>query len=159
MSDSARPVALMAAETPPRAKPSNYPEPFAAMMAGRVKRALGDLFGLTHFGVNLTRLLPGGMSALRHAHIVQDEFVYILEGQPTLVTNAGKTALKPGMCAGFKGGTGDAHHLVNETDTDVVYLEIGDRMPGDGASYPDHDLMVEAVDGKWRYTHKDGKPY
>ena len=159
MSESARPVALIAAETPPRAKPSNYPEPFAAMMAGRVKRPLGDLFGLTHFGVNLTRLLPGGVSALRHAHIVQDEFVYIIEGRPTLVTNAGRTPLEPGMCAGFKGGTGDAHHLVNETESDVVYLEIGDRLPGDGATYPDDDLVAEAHDGKWRYAHKDGRPY
>ena len=96
-------------------------------MAGRDKRPLGDLFGLTNFGVNITRLAPGGASALRHAHTKQDEFVYILEGRPTLVTDAGRTALDPGMCAGFKAGSGDAHCLVNETGADVVYLEIGDR--------------------------------
>ena len=111
-------------------------------MAGRVKRPLGDLFGLTNFGVNLTRLAPGAISALRHAHTKQDEFVYILEGRPTLVTDAGRTALEPGMCAGFKGGSGDAHHLVNETADDVVYLEIGDRIPGDSATYPDDDLAA-----------------
>jgi len=161
MSDpvSSRPVALVAGDVPPRAKSSNYPEPFFSRMSGRVKRPLGDLFGLANFGVNLTRLLPGAASALRHAHTMQDEFVYILEGRPTLVTDAGRTRLGPGMCAGFKGGTGDAHHLVNETAEDVVYLEIGDRTPGDGAVYPDDDIAAVAVDGKWRFTHKDGTPY
>ncbi len=153
------PTALVAADAPPRAKSSNYPEPFFSRMLKREKRPLGDLFGLANFGVNLTRLQPGGESALRHAHVKQDEFVYILEGRPTLVTDAGRTALAPGMCAGFKAGTGDAHHLVNETDEDVVYLEIGDRTPGDAATYPDDDIFAEVVDGKPRFTHKDGTPY
>ncbi len=153
------PVALAAADAPARAKASNYPEPFFSRMMKRDKRPLGDLFGLKSFGVNLTRLAPGGESALRHAHVKQDEFVYILEGRPTLVTDAGRTALEPGMCAGFRGGSGDAHHLINETAEDVVYLEIGDRLPGDGASYPDDDIVAEAVDGKWRFVHKDGTPY
>ena len=160
MSDHAsQPVAMAAAEAPPRAKPSNYPEPFASRMAKRDKRPLGDLFGLTNFGVNLTRLAPGGSSSLRHAHAKQDEIVYILEGSPTLITNPGRTPMKPGMCAGFKAGTGDAHHLVNETEEDVVYLEIGDRTPGDSAAYPDDDLAVETVDGKLHFTHKNGAPY
>ena len=107
MSDDAkRPVALLAAEAPPRLFRTNYPEPFASRMAGRDKRPLGDLFGLTNFGVNITRLAPGGSSALRHAHTKQDEFVYILEGRATLVTDAGRTPLEPGMCAGFKAGAG-----------------------------------------------------
>jgi uncharacterized cupin superfamily protein len=160
MSDGAsRPVALVAAYAPARAKSSNYPEPFFSRMAKRQKRPLGDLFGLTNFGVNLTRLAPGGSSALRHAHTKQDEFVYILEGGPTLVTDAGRTALTPGMCAGFKAGTGDGHHLVNETDEDVVYLEIGDRTSGDSANYPDDDLVAALVDGRWRFTRKDGTLY
>ena len=159
LSASACPVAVVAAEAPPRAKASNYPEPFASRVAGRTKRPLGDLFGLASFGVNLTTLKPGAVSALRHAHIKQDEFVYILEGEPTLVTDAGRTRLKAGMCAGFKGGTGDAHHLVNETEEDVVYLEIGDRLPGDAATYPEDDLVVEMIEGKWRFAHKDGTPY
>src|SRR5258705_13696792 len=124
MSEKGKSVAIVAAEAPARAKPSNYPEPFAARMAGREKRPLGDLFGLTNFGVNLTRLAPGAASSLRHAHAKQDEFVYILEGRPTLVTNAGETELAPGICAGFKAGTGDAHHLVNRTAEDVLYLEV-----------------------------------
>src|SRR5881227_3142170 len=97
-------VAIRAADAPVRTKPSNYPEPFASRVAGREKRPLGDLFGLTNFGVNLTRMAPGAMSALRHAHTRQDEFVYVLEGEPTLVTDAGETQLRPGMCAGFKAG-------------------------------------------------------
>src|SRR5687767_12354888 len=118
------PVAVVATDVPPRTKPSNYPEPFASRMAGRLKKPLGDLFGLTNFGVNLTRLAPGASSALRHAHTRQDEFVYILQGHPTLHTDEGLTQLSPGMCAGFKSGTGNGHRLINETAADVVYLEI-----------------------------------
>ena len=157
--DAKRPVALLAAEAPARVKSSNYPEPFFTRMLKRDKRPLGDLFGLTNFGVNLTRLQPGGSSALRHAHAKQDEFVYILEGRPTLITDAGRTALKPGMCAGFKAGTGDAHHLVNESAEDVVYLEIGDRTPGETATYPDDDLAMANIDGRLRFTRKDGTLY
>jgi uncharacterized cupin superfamily protein len=154
------PKALNALDAPPRTKRSNYPEPFASRMKGREKRALGDLFGLTNFGVNLTRLAPGASSALRHAHSKQDEFIYILEGQPTLVTDAGEAALQPGMCAGFKAGDGDGHHLLNRSRSDVVYLEVGDRSAGDAASYPDDDLeAVIGADGKWRFTRKDGTPY
>ncbi|MGA2494924.1 MAG: cupin domain-containing protein [Roseiarcus sp.] len=159
MSQSERPVAIRAADAPARAKPSSYPEPFAKVMARREKRPLGDLFGLTNFGVNLTRLIPGGSSALRHAHSKQDELVYVLEGRPTLQTDQGKVALAPGACAGFKAGTGDAHRLINETNEDVVYLEVGDRTPGDAVSYPDDDIRADFVDGKWRYAHKDGTPY
>ena len=128
-------------------------------MAGRDKRPLGDLFGLTNFGVNITRLAPGGCSALRHAHTKQDEFVYILEGRATLVTDVGRTALHPGMCAGFKAGTGDGDCLVNETGADVVYLEIGDRTAGDAVDYPDDDLAVVTVDGQRRMAPMDGAPY
>ena len=154
------PVALKASEAPPRVKPTSYPEPFASRMSGRLKRPLGDLFGLANFGVNLTRLAPGAISALRHAHSKQDEFVFILEGEPTLHTDEGRTRLSPGMCAGFKSGTGNGHCLVNETEQDVVYLEIGDRTPDDEGSYPRDDLKASlGSDGKWIYTHKDGRPY
>jgi uncharacterized cupin superfamily protein len=158
-SDNPR-VAVVAREAPPRVKQTNYPEPFASRMAGREKRPLGELFGLTNFGVNLTRLAPGGVSALRHAHSKQDELVYILEGEPTLVTDRGETPLRPGMCAGFKAGSGDAHHLINRTASPVLYLEVGDRTPGDAVSYPDDDLEARlAPDGRWRFVHKDGSPY
>ncbi len=153
------PVAIVAEEAPPRTRPSIYPAPFAARMAGRTKHPLGDLFGLGNFGVNLTRLAPGAGSALRHAHTRQDEFIYVLEGHPTLVTDAGETELAPGMCAGFRAGTGNAHQLLNRSGADVVYLEVGDRSPGDSASYPDDDLQAQLVEGGWRFTHKDGTPY
>ena len=128
-------------------------------MAGRRKQPLGDLFGLTNFGVNLSRLAPGAVSALRHAHSRQDEFVYVLQGRPTLHTDQGRSRLSPGMCAGFKAGTGNGHRLINETEEEVVYLEIGDRAPGDEGSYPDDDLVALRADGGWRFVHKDGSPY
>jgi uncharacterized cupin superfamily protein len=153
-------IAIYAAEAPPKVKQTNYPEPFAARVAGRRKHPLGDLFGLKNFGVNLTHLAPGGISALRHAHTVQDEFIYILQGTPVLITDAGETPLEPGMCAGFRSGTGNAHHLVNRGTDAVVYLEIGDRNAGDRAVYPDDDLhAVLDGAGQWAFTHKDGSLY
>lgn len=157
--DDSAPLAINALSAPPRTKPSNYPEPFFSRMGKREKRPLGDLFGLTNFGVNLTRLLPGGESALLHRHSRQDEFIYILEGEPTLVTDRGEEALAPGMCAGFP-AQGLAHQLVNRTQSDVFYLEIGDRTPGDEGAYPNDDLKASlGNDGKWTFTHKDGRPY
>jgi uncharacterized cupin superfamily protein len=159
MASQRTPVAIVAADAPVKAKRSNYPEPFASRMAGREKHPLGDLFGLSNFGVNLTRLAPGAVSALRHAHTKQDEFVYILQGRPTLHTDEGHTLLAPGMCAGFKAGTGNGHHLVNNTSGEVVYLEVGDRTPGDEGTYPDDDLRAQLVDGRWVFAHKNGMPY
>ena len=153
------PIAVVAAQTPPRTRPSIYPEPFASRMAGRVKHPLGDLFGLTNFGVNLVRLMPGAGSALRHAHSKQDEFVYILQGNAVLVTDAGETQLSTGMCAGFRFGTGNAHQLLNRSGDEVIYLEVGDRSAGDTAVYPDDDLQAALVEGKWQFAHKDGSPY
>jgi uncharacterized cupin superfamily protein len=158
MSTGSRPVAVVAEALPERPAPKLGP--FAARLAGRQKRVLGDVFGLTNFGVNLTRLAPGAASALRHAHTRQDELVYILEGEATLVTNTGETRLRPGMCAGFKAGTGDAHQLVNRGERDVVFLEVGDRSAGDAVAYPDDDVeAIQGPDGKYQYRHKDGTPY
>lgn len=160
MAESKFPRALMAAAAAPRSAPSLYPEPFAQRMEGREKRPLGAVFGLSNFGVNLTRLAPGAVSALRHAHSRQDEFIYVLAGKPVLRTDAGETGLSPGMCAGFRAGSGDAHQLLNPTDKDVVYLEIGDRSAGDTVVYPDDDLRaVLDENGRWCFAHKDGTPY
>lgn len=159
MTHKITPVVVTALDVPPRTKPSLYPEPFATMMLGRVKRQLGDVFGLKNFGVNLTRLEPGAVSALRHAHTKQDEFIYVLEGHPTLHTDEGRQPLAPGMCAGFAAGTDNAHRLTNETNETVLFIEIGDRTAGDEASYPDDDLKAELIDGKWRFSHRDGTPY
>jgi uncharacterized cupin superfamily protein len=157
MSEPRHLVAVRAADAEPRVRPSFYPPEIAARLGGRLKRPLGDLFGLSHFGVNLTRLAPGAMSALRHAHSRQDEFVYILEGNPLLVTDEGEVLLAPGMCAGFKAGTGNGHHLVNRSAKEVVYLEIGDRSAGDEVVYPDDDLQA-GLDGAGQriFTRKDG---
>jgi uncharacterized cupin superfamily protein len=153
-----RPVAIQSEAVTPRTG-TLYPEPFASMVAGRAKRVLGDLFGLGAFGVNLTRLAPGACSSMRHAHSHEDEFVFILEGTPTLVTNAGETELQPGMCAGFAAGSDDAHQLVNGGTSDVVYLEIGSRNADDTVDYPDDDLALQRIDGQYLYFHKDGQPY
>ena len=153
------PIAVTAIEVPPRARPSMYPADLVDKIGGREKRVLGDLFGLRNFGVNLTRLPPGSASALRHAHEKQDEFVYILQGSCTLVTDAGETPMAEGMCAGFRAGTGDAHHLVNRGDADCLYLEVGDRTLFEAVTYPDDDLKIlPGPDGKSVYYRKDGTP-
>jgi len=153
------PIALVALDALPRTKPSNYPEPFRSMMEGRVKRPLGDLFGLANFGVNIAAVPPGAVSALRHAHSKQDEFVYVVSGTLTLHTDAGETELSSGMCAGFKAGTGNAHRLMNNGIQPAVYLEVGDRTAGDSVAYPDDDLVAKLTEGGWVFEHKDGTPY
>jgi uncharacterized cupin superfamily protein len=153
------PIAVQASAVPPRTGAIHLPHPFAGLLRRRVKHPLGDAFGLKAFGVNLTRLAAGDASALHHRHSVQDELVYVLEGHPTLVTDAGELELAPGMCAGFP-ANGPAHHLENRTDREVVVLEVGDRAPGDQVSYPNDDLVLVATpDGKRRALHKDGAPY
>ncbi len=138
---------------------SGYPAPFHAECARRTKRALGDAVGLTHFGVNLTHLNPGDWSAQRHWHTHEDEFVYVLEGELTLVTDAGEQVLTPGMAAGFPAGVEDGHCLINRSDAVAVYLEVGDRAPEDRAYYPDIDLIAEPHDGGHRYTNRKGELY
>lgn len=139
---------------------SGYPEPFRAECMDREKRALGDAFGLDQFGINLTRLAPGAASAQRHWHSHEDELVYLLEGEAVLVTDAGEQVMTPGMCTGFKAGIPDGHQLVNRSDRDVIFLEVGTRASEGGADYPDIDMIVRRSDTlKWRYLHKDGTPY
>jgi uncharacterized cupin superfamily protein len=127
-------------------------------MAGRVKRRLGDVFELKNFGVNLTKITPGSISSLWHSHSKQDEFVYVLAGTATLVTDVGEALIAPGECAGFPAG-GPARHLVNRTNADVVYLEIGDRAPSDQVTYPEDDLQaVSVADGSWVFRRESGVP-
>ncbi len=160
MPNEKKPAAVVATEVAPRTKPSNYPEPFASQMAGRVKRQLGDVFGLSNFGVNLTCMVPGSISALRHSHSRQDEFIYVLSGTPTLRYGEDEYLMASGECIGFKGGNGLAHQLLNAGEVDAVYLELGDRLAGDTVQYPDDDLaLVQDADGAWAARHKDGTPY
>jgi len=160
MSERTRPpLAVLAAQVPTRTGAQHLPAPFARLLSRRVKHPLGDEFGLKAFGVNLTRLAAGDASALHHRHSLQDEFVYVLEGHPTLVSDDGTAELCPGMCAGFP-AKGPAHHLENRTGREVVVLEVGDRAGGDQVSFPLDDLAtVTGPDGKRRFTHKDGTPY
>jgi uncharacterized cupin superfamily protein len=134
---------------------SSYPPPYHADNSNRYNRRIGDHAGLTHYGVVLTRIVPGGQSSHRHAHATQDEFVYVLEGEAVLETNDGAQLLKPGMCAGFPAGTGDAHRFLNRTDKDVLLLVVGDRSPND-----DVDIhLAWQPDGSRRFFHKNGTPY
>jgi uncharacterized cupin superfamily protein len=143
----------------PEASGSIYPEPYKSRVAGRRRRRLGDAGGLKNFGVNLTRLDPGAESSMRHWHARQDELIYVVEGELTLVTGAGRQKLRAGMAAAFPAGDGDGHQLVNESGRPALYLEIGDRTPGDSVTYTDVDLAAEMVDGRWVMSHKDGTPY
>jgi uncharacterized cupin superfamily protein len=138
---------------------TGYPAPFDRVVVGRERKRLGNAVGLDQFGVNLTTLKPGAASALRHWHQQEDELVYILEGEVVLIEDAGETVLKPGDAAGFKANTPNGHHLVNKTDRDAVYLEIGTRAKQECASYPDVDLMAVRDARGMRYTHKNGEPY
>ena len=138
---------------------TNYPPQFQNVVQGREKSVLGDLVGLTQFGVNLTRLKPGAASALRHWHENEDEFVYVLEGELVLIEDGGETLLRPGDAAGFKAGVPNGHHLVNKTQRDAVYLEIGTRAPAERAHYPDVDLEFIRDKDKVQVRHKSGEPY
>jgi uncharacterized cupin superfamily protein len=153
-------AAIEAVSAPARAPVLTFPEPLASLMKDRIRHPLGTHFGITNFGVNLTYLPPGSVSAPRHSHSHQDEFVYILEGTPILVTSAGEMPLRPGMCAGFKAGSDNAHQLRNRSDTIAVYLEIGDRTAGDVVTYPDDDIKIDKMpNGRLQVVRKDGSPY
>jgi uncharacterized cupin superfamily protein len=137
---------------------SSYPAPYDEPCRERKRFRLGDLAGLTQFGVNLLRLPPGVWSSQRHWHTAEDEFVYVLEGEVVLVSDAGEEVLRPGDCAGFKAGDRNAHQLQNRAGVDAVLLEIGSRnMDHDSVDYPDIDLTIRA--GARTFLHKDGTPY
>jgi len=153
-----RPATLRAADVPARTG-TIYPQPYAAAMAGRAKRALGDLFGLSQFGVNLTVLAPGSASSERHWHESEDEFVYVLEGEVSLIDDAGEHLLTAGMCAGFKAGVPNGHKLVNRSSMPATMLEVGTRSDGDRAHYPEADMAAVKENGKFRITRKDGTAY
>ncbi len=138
---------------------SNYPEQFKPVVAGRSKKRLGNAAGLQNFGVNLVELAPGSASALRHWHDKQDEFIYVLSGEITLVTDAGEEILTVGNCAGFPAQVADGHCLINRSQEIAIYLEIGDRTADDQVTYPDDDLIAQSSTNGWIFTHKDGKLY
>jgi len=159
-SDKRKRMAVDALSVSPRQPQVSAPPELILRFAGRLKRSLGDYFVLSNFGVNIAQLAPGAISSLRHAHSSQDEFIYVVQGEPTLVTDDGETILKSGSCVGFKAGTGNAHQLVNRTQNEVIYLEVGDRSVPDEVAYPDDDLAIKVdASGKVEFRHKDGTVY
>ena len=143
------------------ARGSRYPAPFDEPCRGRVSRRLGDAAGLTQFGVNLLRLPPGAWSSQRHWHALEDEFVYLLEGEVVLVTDAGEEPMRPGDCAGFKAGVRDGHCFQNRSSSDAVLLVVGSRYDADHGEYPDIDMVFskDTARGRPVFRHKDGTPY
>jgi uncharacterized cupin superfamily protein len=138
---------------------TGYPEPYRAVVSGRLRQRLGNAVGLDQFGVNLTRLKPGAQSSQRHWHAAEDEFVFILEGTLVLCENEGETVLKAGDAAGWKAGVANGHCLINRSTQDAVFLEIGARAPREQAEYPDIDLRAHKDENGFSYTHKSGEPY
>ena len=149
----------VAAESVTPQSGTTYPEPFKSRMGDANWRSLGDPFGLTQFGVNLETLQPQAQSALRHWHTLGDEFVYMVSGELTLITDDGEFPLTPGMCVGFKAGVKNAHHLVNRSDTEAQFIVMGSRRDGDTAFYPDDDFAWFTTEEGYRAVHKDGTPY
>lgn len=138
---------------------SGYPEPFRSLMGDRAKKRLSNACGVTRFGVNLVTLGPEGQSALRHWHTLEDEFIYMLSGELVLITDEGEQILEAGMCAGYPAGRRNGHHMVNRSAVPAQYLEIGNRIEGDNAFYPDDDLLWVETEGGTIAAHKDGKRY
>jgi uncharacterized cupin superfamily protein len=136
-----------------------YPQPWRAVTAGREKTVLGDVVGLSQFGVNLTRLKPGAASSLRHWHEAEDELIYVLEGEMILIEDGGETVLRPGDAAGFKAGVPNGHQLVNRSQRDALYLEIGTRAPRERAHYADVDLVLDRDERGPRFSRRSGEPY
>ncbi len=144
----------------PESNATGYPDPYRADNLQRWNRRLGNHAGITNFGVNLTRIVPGGQSSARHGHTRQEEFVWVLEGEVVLETNDGEQLLRPGHCAGFPAGRGEAHRFVNRGNRDVLLLVVGDRTPFDEVYYPALDMHARAgEDGKYVFTRKDGSDF
>ncbi len=147
------------AKVPVQKGAGRYPKQFCAPLDGREKQALGNAAGLTQFGVNLTRLKPGAISALRHWHEQEDELVYVLDGELMLIEDEGETLLRPGDAAGFIAGVANGHHLANRSQRDALFLVIGTRTSEDRVHYPDNDLAYEYDGTSFTFTDKSGEPY
>ena len=138
---------------------TRYPKVMKGASEAREKRALGDALGLTKFGVNLVRMAPGTESSIRHWHTKQDEFIYVVQGELTMITDEGEQTLTAGLAAGFKAGTANGHCIINRSNEDALYIEVGDRGPGDEVTYADVDMEKRLVDKKEVFVRKDGTPY
>jgi len=136
---------------------TGYPDPFAEAVSGRSRQALGDAGGITQFGVNLVELQPGAASSQRHWHSHEDEFVTVVSGELTLITDEGETLMRAGDCAAFPAGRPNGHHLVNRGWGTALFLAVGSRSREDRATYPDIDLLYDGSTDS--YTRRDGTPY
>jgi uncharacterized cupin superfamily protein len=152
-------IATVIAAAVQKKKSTGYPEPYRAQVSGRARAALGNLFGLDQFGVNIVTLDPGSWSSFRHWHQTEDEFVYVLDGEVTLADDDGDHVMTAGMCAGFKAGTPNGHHLKNISDKPATYLEVGTRNKVDRSTYSDVDMIAEKTDGTWRFVKRDGSAF
>lgn len=161
MSETKRPALelIVDPKTLPEESGSPYPSPYDELVRGRHRSRLSPALGLTAFGVNIVRIEPGGQSSARHWHSEQDEFVYILEGEATLVTDEGETTLAAGMAAGFPAGNPNGHTLANRTDHDVLAMEVGNRPRTEDVTYPDIDMSNAVRDGKSNFLRKDGSSF
>ena len=138
---------------------TNYPPPFNKAVEGRARKRMGRAAGLSQFGVNLCTLKPGAASSQRHWHENEDEFVYVLQGDVVLVEDGGETVLKAGDAAAWQAGVANGHCIVNRSNSDAVFLEVGTRAKSERAHYSDIDMMVTRDDKGFRYSRKNGEPY
>lgn len=138
---------------------TTYPLAFRAKVEARIKRRLGDVVGLSQFGINLVTMPPGAWSSQRHWHTQEDEFIYIISGELVLVTGSGETVMRAGDCTGFPAGHADGHHLINRTAKDATYIEVGTRSPDEDVDYPDIDMIARRRAGKSAYLNRKGEPY
>lgn len=146
--------------TAPRGSGTRYPAPYDAPCKDREWVRLADAASLTQFGVNLLTLKPGVWSSQRHWHTHEDEFVYVLEGEVVLVTDAGEETLGAGDSAGFPAGEPNGHCLQNRTVQDARILVAGSRHEADACDYSDIDMKLAAgrYAGVIVYTRKNGEP-
>ena len=138
---------------------TGYPPPFNKVVEGRSRKRLGRAAGLSQFGVNICTLKPGAASSQRHWHEKEDELVYVLQGEVVLREDSGETVLKPGDAAAWKAGVANGHCLINRSNSDAVFIEVGTRAPAERAFYSDIDMMVTRDKKGGRYTRKNGEPY
>ncbi len=158
MKNTKNPAVIDTTDLQPRVG-TGYPAVFSEKCADREKKVLGDMFGLTQFGVNLTTLPPGQWSALRHWHQKEDEFVYVVSGELVLVDDDGEHLLGPGMCAGFPAGVKNGHHMINKSDRPASFIEVGTRALIEHAEYPDADLIAEKDKDGFYFFNRKGEPY
>ncbi len=136
-----------------------YPDQYKPLVPGRAKKVIGDSLGLKNYGVNIVKLEPGGCSSVRHWHTRQDEFIYVIEGEITVVNDDGEFIMSAGMVAGFPGGAENGHHMFNRAEKDAIFMEVGDRLPGDSVDFSDVDLLSRQLKAGWQFTNRKGKPF